>query len=148
MKFSQGCSIIDCDIYLLRNMEEKSMKKTWILALAAVLVLGAAGCGKKSDTPASTALPTASASSGQTEGGSSAPAQPSGSPANGSVSDGDADSTAQAPSSDAPVVESAEELESMVDEFNNTDDPERKEELRKQLEQILASAEAQAGTAE
>ena len=38
-------------------------------------------------------------------------------------------------------VESAEQLESMVDEFNNTDDPERKEELRKELEKILQQAE-------
>ena len=38
-------------------------------------------------------------------------------------------------------VDNAEQLEKMVDEFNNTDDPNRKEELRKELEEILKQAE-------
>ncbi len=38
----------------------------------------------------------------------------------------------------------AEELEGMVDEFNTTEDPERKEELRKELEEFLKQAEAMA----
>ncbi len=45
---------------------------------------------------------------------------------------------------EAPVVESAEELEGMINEFNDTDDPERKEELRQQLEAILSQAEEMA----
>lgn len=44
----------------------------------------------------------------------------------------------------APQINSAEELEGIVNEFNETDDPERKEELRKQLEAILSQAEAAA----
>lgn len=50
------------------------------------------------------------------------------------------------PSAEAPAVESMEELEGMVNEFNTTEDPERKEELRKQLETILSQAEAAAET--
>lgn len=49
---------------------------------------------------------------------------------------------------EAPVIESSEQLESMVDEFNTTEDPERKEELRQQLESFLAQAEAQSATVE
>ena len=41
-------------------------------------------------------------------------------------------------------LESAEALEDIVNEFNNTDDPEVKEELRKKLEEIFAQAEAAA----
>lgn len=48
----------------------------------------------------------------------------------------------------APVIESGEELKSMVDEFNNTDDPEKKEELRKKLEAFLNQAEQQSTTTE
>ncbi len=42
------------------------------------------------------------------------------------------------------VVESAEDLGEIVDEFNTTTDPERKEELREELEKIFAQAEAAA----
>ena len=50
---------------------------------------------------------------------------------------------ASADSGQAPVIESGKELKSMVDEFNNTDDPEKKEELRKKLEAFLNQAEQQ-----
>ena len=40
------------------------------------------------------------------------------------------------------VPDSAEVLAEIVDEFNNTDDPEVKEQLRQRLEEIFAQAEA------
>lgn len=46
------------------------------------------------------------------------------------------------------VIESAEDLNAIVEEFNETDDEERKEELRKELEKIFAQAEAAAAKSE
>ncbi len=40
-----------------------------------------------------------------------------------------------------PIINSGEELESMVNEFNETEDPERKEELREELQKILEQVE-------
>ena len=40
--------------------------------------------------------------------------------------------------------QTASDLENKIDEFNTTEDPERKEELRKELEEFLKQAEAMA----
>ncbi len=116
------------------------LKKTVLMILCVLLCISAFGCGtKKSDDNQNN-------SAQQTEQ-SDKPDNKDSSDKNGKSADSAkaADKSAEggADAGQAPVIESGEELKSMVDEFNNTDDPEKKEELRKKLEAFLNQAEQQ-----
>lgn len=111
-------------------------KKTVLTILCVVLCLSAFGCGSKNsgDDKKDSAQQTE-----QTDGNAAKDEQ---NKDNGS-SDNKSSDNSGADGGQAPVIESGEELKSMVDEFNNTDDPEKKEELRKKLEAFLNQAEQQ-----
>lgn len=103
------------------------MKKWMILSLIFLLVLS--GCGKK------------------------APADPAQMPANQQQSDqtqqANDSQDQKAPESPAPAVDmqnmTGEDLSKMIEDFNSDDiSPEKKEELRLQLEEIFRQAEQQA----
>lgn len=113
-------------------------KKTVLAILCVVLCLSAFGCGSKNsgDDKKDSAQQTE-----QTDGNAAKDEQ---NKDNGLSDNKSSDNGgASADSGQAPVIESGEELKSMVDEFNNTDDPEKKEELRKKLEAFLNQAEQQ-----
>ena len=107
-------------------------KKTVLAILCVVLCLSAFGCGSKNsgDDKKDSAQQTE-----QTDGNAAKDEQ--------NRDNGLSDNKSSDNSGQAPVIESGEELKSMVDEFNNTDDPEKKEELRKKLEAFLNQAEQQ-----
>lgn len=119
-------------------------KKTVLTILCVVLCLSAFGCGSKNnggDNKKDSAQQTE-----QTEqnGAKDEQNKDGDKKDNGSSDNKSSDNSgASADSGQAPVIESGEELKSMVDEFNNTDDPEKKEELRKKLEAFLNQAEQQ-----
>ncbi|MBE7030699.1 MAG: hypothetical protein E7409_04635 [Ruminococcaceae bacterium] len=110
------------------------MKRTLIFLMVALLVLSS-GCGKKkqaNDQPVS--------SQSQTENGAveQKKEQPASKPEQAEKKQ--PASAPEAGSNQAPVVNSMEELESMINEFNSAEEGDRKEELRQQLEKILEQA--------
>lgn len=115
------------------------MKKAITLLMCALILISASACGKKSDKCSSVAYPenetAESSAKEETENDKSVEA---------TTEDAEADDENLAETGELSV-ESAEQLQEMVDEFNNTDDPERKEEIRAKLEKILERAEQMAG---
>ena len=97
-----------------------------LLILIIVVMLFMSGCGKKTSEPLNEnpAIETQQNISSEKENG------------------GEPDKNSASESDNSALNDSFyTEFESMVDEFNTTDDPERKEELRSELEKILAEAE-------
>lgn len=111
------------------------MKKLLILVVCLMLALTTASCGAKKNN-SGTAPDTGSAQSSAADSDTAANDETDNGKNVQSNSDGKTEEAAE-----APVIESTEQLEGMIDEFNSTDNPERKEELRKQLEAILKQAE-------
>ena len=114
------------------------MKKLLVLLLCLVMAVSVVGCGKdkgkvEEKKPSSTQVQTEEKAVEKAE--KEAKAEKT-------------EETEEADGSEAMVTEiapeSAEALADIVNEFNNTDDPEVKEELRKKLEEIFAQAEAAA----
>lgn len=129
------------------------MKKVLIFTICALLIMSLAACGgDKNSVPDTQKADIGQKAEDKTDvGGTKESADNSDDNGKSDQTNENAvnESSDKADSADeAPVVESAEELENMVDEFNTTDDPERKEELRSQLEKILAQAEQQAASAD
>lgn len=114
------------------------MKKLLVLLLCLVTAVSAVGCGKdkgkaEEKKPSSTQVQTEEKAVEKADND-----EKSENTGNIEETDGDEAEVTEIP------LESAEELSEIVDEFNNTDDPEVKEELRKKLEEIFAQAEAAA----
>lgn len=105
------------------------MKRLLALLLCLVIAVSVAGCGKDKEKSA------------ENESGS---AQVQSEEKSGAEAETGKEEKADENSAQAVEIplESAEELSEIVDEFNNTDDPEVKEELRKKLEAIFAQVEA------
>lgn len=111
------------------------MKRVISLLLCLMIVLSFSACGKKGDNENTSdkSIKTEQKANGENQ---TKEEERSDNKADNAESDNEVSSEVkQLP------IESAEQLESIVDEFNSTDNPERKEELRKQLEEILKQAE-------
>lgn len=121
------------------------LKKTALMVLCVVMCLSAVGCGtgKTEDNQNKATQQTEQKNdNGKSENADADKDK------NGDNKESGADNGGEsADAEQAPVIESGEELKSMVDEFNNTDDPEKKEELRKKLEAFLNQAEQQSSEA-
>lgn len=111
-------------------------KKLMIFAICAVMALTAVGCGSKNSS--SDAAPSAQQSSGQNNSSDNKDSSDNGEKAQ------DGENNSDEAKSD---INTMDQLQDKVDEFNNTDDPERKEELRKELENFIRQAESDAVTA-
>ena len=105
------------------------MKKLLVLLLCLVMAASVAGCGKEK--------------SAENESGSAQVQNEEKSGAEAEASKEEKEEKEDVPSAQVTEIplESAEELTEIVEEFNNTDDPELKEELRKKLEDIFAQVE-------
>ncbi len=102
------------------------MKKLISIILCVMLAMSVVACGKKTETksgPDTVQSETANEDEAKAE------------------TKGEADSSAE---TKVLPQTSANELEDKVNEFNTTEDPERKEELRKELEEFLKQAEEMA----
>ena len=111
------------------------MKRIVSLLVCLMLVLSFSACGKKSDNGKTSDESINTEQKADSEN-QTKEEERSDNKADNAESDNEVSSEVkQLP------IESAEQLESIVDEFNSTDNPERKEELRKQLEEILKQAE-------
>ena len=111
------------------------MKRIISLLVCLMLVLSFSACGKKSDNGKTSDESINTEQKADSEN-KTKEEENSDNKADNAELDGEASSEVkQLP------VDSAKQLENMVNEFNSTDDPERKEELRKQLEEILKQAE-------
>lgn len=126
-------------------------KKLMIFAICAVMALTAAGCGSKnkSGDAAPSAQQSSSADSGQNNSSDNKGSSDNGEKAQGGEKNNGNDSSGGANNSDEEKsdINTMDQLQGKVDEFNNTDDPERKEELRKELENFIQQAEKDAVTA-
>ncbi len=126
-------------------------KKLMIFAICAVMALTAAGCGSKnkSSDAAPSAQQSSSADSGQNNSSDNKGSSDNGEKAQGDEKNNGNDSSGGANNSDEEKsdINTMDQLQGKVDEFNNTDDPERKEELRKELENFIQQAEKDAVTA-
>lgn len=126
-------------------------KKLMIFAICAVMALTAAGCGSKnkSSDAAPSAQQSGSADSGQNNSSDNKGSSDNGEKAQGDEKNNGNDSSGGANNSDEEKsdINTMDQLQGKVDEFNNTDDPERKEELRKELENFIQQAEKDAVTA-
>ncbi len=125
-------------------------KKLMIFAICAVMALTAAGCGKnKSSDAAPSAQQSSSADSGQNNSSDNKDSSVNGEKAQSDEKNNGNDSSGGANNSDEENsdINTMDQLQGKVDEFNNTDDPERKEELRKELENFIRQAEKGAVTA-
>lgn len=126
-------------------------KKLMIFAICAVMALTAAGCGSKnkSSDAAPSAQQSSSADSGQNNSSDNKGSSDNGEKAQGDEKNNGNDSSGGANNSDEEKsdINTMDQLQGKVDEFNNTDDPERKEELRKELENFIRQAEKDAVTA-
>lgn len=126
-------------------------KKLMIFAICAVMALTAAGCGSKnkSSDAAPSAQQSSSADSGQNNSSDNKDSSDNGEKAQGDEKNNGNDSSGSANNSDEEKsdINTMDQLQGKVDEFNNTDDPERKEELRKELENFIRQAEKDAVTA-
>ena len=122
-----------------------------IFAICAVMALTAAGCGSKnkSSDAAPSAQQSSSADSGQNNSSDNKGSSDNGEKAQGGEKNNGNDSSGGANNSDEEKsdINTMDQLQGKVDEFNNTDDPERKEELRKELENFIQQAEKDAVTA-
>lgn len=128
-------------------------KKILLAALCSALCISAFGCGsaedKKSETNTSVSETQDKAEEADKKNASDTDVKSEENKSeNKSEEKSSKESDNTTSTEEAPVIESSEQLESMVDEFNTTEDPERKEELRQQLESFLAQAEAQSATVE
>lgn len=128
-------------------------KKILLAALCSALCVSAFGCGssedKKSETNTNVSETKDKAGDADKKNASDTDVKSQENKTeNKSEEKSSKESDNAANTQEAPVIESSEQLESMVDEFNTTEDPERKEELRQQLESFLAQAEAQSATVE
>lgn len=111
------------------------MKKWMALSLALVLVLS--GCGKKNEPaqsqPADNSQQQTTGTQQQPDDGQSSDSQTQDTP----------DSSAPTPEVDINDL-SGDDLTTMIEDFNNPDtDPETKEQLRQQLEEIFRQADQQ-----
>ena len=126
-------------------------KKLMIFVICAVMALTAAGCGSKnkSSDAAPSAQQNSSADSGQNNSSDNKDSSDNGEKAQGDEKNKGNDSSGGANNSDEEKsdINTMDQLQGKVDEFNNTDDPERKEELRKELENFIRQAEKDAVTA-
>ena len=126
-------------------------KKLMIFAICAVMALTAAGCGSKnkSSDAAPSAQQSSSADSGQNNSSDNKDSSDSGEKTQSDEKNNGNDSSGGANNSDEEKsdINTMDQLQGKVDEFNNTDDPERKEELRKELENFIHQAEKDAVTA-
>ena len=126
-------------------------KKLMIFAICVVMALTAAGCGSKnkSSDAAPSAQQSSSADSGQNNSSDNKGSSDNGEKAQGDEKNNGNDSSGGANNSDEEKsdINTMDQLQGKVDEFNNTDDPERKEELRKELENFIRQAEKDAVTA-
>lgn len=115
------------------------MKKFLMLALCMLMVLTAVGCGRDEAKEADI--------KGNTEQNQKAEADTD-KGKDAVVEKNENETTNSSSETKQVVVESAENLEEIIDEFNTTTDPDRKDELRKELEKIFAEAENAARQAE
>ena len=126
-------------------------KKLMIFVICAVMALTTAGCGSKnkSSDAAPSAQQSSSADSGQNNSSDNKDSWDNGEKAQGDEKNNGNDSSGGANNSDEEKsdINTMDQLQGKVDEFNNTDDPERKEELRKELENFIRQAEKDAVTA-
>ena len=110
------------------------MKRTLIFLLAALMIVSV-GCGKKKPT---NEQPVSSQTQTETQTNEQKNETPD--PAPEKVENKQPAPASDANGAQAPVINSMEELESMINEFNSAEEGDRKEELREQLEQILSQA--------
>lgn len=120
-------------------------KKYIIASICAVLCLTFVGCGKASETKSAETAGDQEMHQSQKANDSEDKGESYADKA--SDSEEKSDSGSQNYGEIVPDV-TMEEFSEMTDEFNNTDDPERKEELRKELEKILDQMESASKTAE
>lgn len=118
------------------------MKKIISLLMCLMVIISLSACGKKNSTDSTSVSENAdkAAVEQQKDNDTDIKEEKSADKSEEKAVKAESDNNNAADVEQLPV-ESAEQLESMVDEFNNTDDPERKEELRKELEKILQQAE-------
>lgn len=116
------------------------MKKILVLLLCMTVVLTFAACGKKDNVEVKPNEATSIEQNAEEKKAESAEKE---STDTGKSADEDTKET-EVEEPEPVVIESAEDLNAIVEEFNETDDEERKEELRKELEKIFAQAEAAA----
>ena len=100
------------------------MKRIFAFLIITMLIMS--GCGKKGTTPNETPQPETKQSETTKKE---------------TVENSDAQTKTDKKSAEE-ATPSLSEFESMIDEFNTTEDADRKEELRSELEKILAEAEA------
>ena len=122
-------------------------KKYITAAICVALCLTFIGCGKTSESK-----PAEKVQEQQSEEAKDKAANDSGDKKESDTdksSDGENSSSEAADENNDNVPDvSMEEFADMTDEFNNTDDPERKEELRKEIEKILNQMENASKSAE
>ncbi len=141
----------------LTEVKDMKSKKLMIIALCAVMAMTAVGCGSKNKS----AAPEASTQQSETKNGDEkkADGQNNGDDEKNSAgssknqgeksgNSGDSKKSDEAKESNGSGSEQTEintmdDLQGKVDEFNNTTDPERKEELRQELEKFIKQAEEQ-----
>ncbi|MBQ3573137.1 MAG: hypothetical protein IJA16_00925 [Clostridia bacterium] len=111
------------------------MKKLLVLLLCLVMAVVASGCGKDEGKSAGNEPGGAQVQS-EEKSGAEAEAEKEATEEKKEKEDATSAQATEIP------LESAEELTEIVEEFNNTDDPEVKEELRQKLEEIFAQVEA------
>lgn len=107
-------------------------KKLLILALCALMAVSAVGCGK-GDTTSSDTSPQTEAADNTKNGDSKKNAEDKD---KGKAKD-------EAKPEEDYEYETTDELMSAVDEFNNTDDPDRKAELGEEIQKFIDQVEAQ-----
>lgn len=125
-------------------------KKFIIAAICAALCLTFSGCGNSSETKNEDTAEKQSTQ--QSEEAKDKESKDSGEKKESDAAKASNDENKLSEGSDksgeiVPDV-TMEEFADMTDEFNNTDDPERKEELRKELEKILNQMEEASAAAE
>lgn len=120
------------------------MKKILVLLLCLTVVFSFAACGKKDNVEVKPNEATSIENNPEEKKVESADKKETDTEKN---ADEDTKET-EVEELETVVIESAEDLNAIVEEFNETDDEERKEELRKELEKIFAQAEAAAAKSE
>ncbi len=120
------------------------MKKFLVLLLCLTVVLTFAACGKKDNAPVKPNEVTSIEKNAEEKKVESVQKKATDTEKNANEDTQEVETEELEP----VVIESAEDLNAIVEEFNETDDEERKEELRKELEKIFAQAEAAAAKTE
>ncbi len=107
------------------------MKKLLSIILCVVIAMSFVACGKKTETKNSPDVKQSEKSSVDGE-------------VNGETNMKEDEKENASAETQVLPQQTASDIENKIDEFNTTEDPERKAELRKELEEFLKQAEAMA----